>query len=199
MASDTPFEIFLDPPQASSTNSSNTVATPILNGLPLPGLPENTRFCNGCYVSRPWRDFLKGNGPSHDPVRIIDNNTTNAGGETRFFKQCTKCRSKNKRSDKANADRRRKSDEAKYGSQNTYEWDRFLEMVENGFDPESLAMLINSSIERGIRYEITGFLSSLPPNIAPDDKEAMAEYIVNHYEGPNGFSFHRHDTYTISK
>src|SRR5437762_13322996 len=27
----------------------------------------------------------------------------------------------------------------------------------------------------------------------------MAEYIVNHYEGPDGFSFHSHDTYTISK
>src|SRR5438046_4624355 len=60
-------------------------------------------------------------------------------------------------------------------------------------------MLINSLIERGIRYEITGFLGSLPANIAPDDKEAMAKYIVTHYEGPNGFSFHSHNTYTISK
>ena len=55
-------------------------------------------------------------------------------------------------------------------------------------------MLINSLIERVIQYEITGFLRSLPENIAPDDKEAMAEYIVNHYEGPNSFSFHSHDT-----
>lgn len=60
-------------------------------------------------------------------------------------------------------------------------------------------MLINSLIERGIRYEITGFLGSLPANIAPDDKEAMAEYVVSHYERPNGFSFHSHDTYMISK
>ena len=115
MASDTPFEIFPDPPQASSTNSSNTVATPILNHLPPPGSPENTRFCNGCHVSRPWRDFLKGNGASHN-LCVIDNNTTNVG-ETRFFKQCTRCRSNNKRSDKTRTDRRLKSDEAKYGSE----------------------------------------------------------------------------------
>src|SRR5579859_2667718 len=60
-------------------------------------------------------------------------------------------------------------------------------------------MLTNSSIERGIRYEITGFLSSLPSNIAPDDKEAMPEYVVNHYGGPNGFSFHRHGNFEVSK
>jgi hypothetical protein len=137
MASDTPFEIFLDHPQASSTNFSNTEAMPILNGFLPPDSPENTRRCNGCHASGPWRDFLKGNGPSHDPLRVIDNNTTNVKRDTRFFKQCTKCRSRNKRSDKASAERRRKSDEAKHGSQNTYEWDTFLEMVENGFDPDS--------------------------------------------------------------
>ena len=137
MASDTPFEIFLDPPQVSSTNSSNTVATSIPNGFPPPGSPENTCFCNGCYTLRPWRDFLRGNGPSHDPLHVIDRNTTIVGGETRFLKQCVKCRSKNQRSDKATAEGRRKSDEAKYGSQNTYEWNIFLEMIENGFGPES--------------------------------------------------------------
>jgi len=137
MAPDAPFEIFLDPPQASSTSSSITVEIAVPHDLPPPSSPENTRFCRSCTTSRPWRDFLKGNGPSHDPLRIIDNNTSNVVADTRFFKQCTKCRSKYKPSDKASAERRRKSDQAQYGSQNTYEWDNFLEIVANGFDPES--------------------------------------------------------------
>jgi hypothetical protein len=54
--------------------------------------------------------------------------------------------------------RRRKSDQAQYG---LHEWDNFLEMIANGFNPESYTMLTDYSIEQGIRYEVSGFFRQI--------------------------------------
>jgi len=63
----------------------------------------------------------------------------------------------------------------------------------------SLAMLINSTIEQGNRYEITEFFSSLLSDIAINDKELITKYSVNYYKELNSFSFYHYDMYTIFK
>lgn len=92
---------------------------------------RNTRFCGRC---NDWKDnglFLSRQQPLRAPLTEIVNDMLNPNME--YLQDCQDCRDKRKPYyRKTGQTNRRKSDETKLASINTYLWEEIIRMIDEG-------------------------------------------------------------------